>query len=232
MVEGNGKIYLFVPGRLCLFGEHSDWAGMYRTVNSRIVRGSAIVTGTEQGIYAAAERAEKFIMDASPSMPEEACWECEMDTAKLLETAQQGGYFSYVAGVASYINDNYSVGGVRITILKRDLPIKSGLSSSAAICVLVARAFNQLYGLRMNIRGEMQAAFRGEQRTPSRCGRLDQACAYGTRPVLMAFDGTEIESRALRAGATLHWVIANLMASKNTIRILSDLNKAYPFAEN
>ena len=78
----------------------------------------------------------------------------------------------------------------------------------------------------------MQAAFRGEQRTPSRCGRLDQACAYGTRPVLMTFDGMEIESRALRAGSTLHWVVANLMASKNTIRILSDLHKAYPFAKN
>ena len=23
-------ISLFVPGRICLFGEHSDWAGMYR----------------------------------------------------------------------------------------------------------------------------------------------------------------------------------------------------------
>ena len=28
------QINLFVPGRLCLFGEHSDWAGMYRIVNS------------------------------------------------------------------------------------------------------------------------------------------------------------------------------------------------------
>ena len=23
---------LFVPGRICLFGEHSDWAGGYRDV--------------------------------------------------------------------------------------------------------------------------------------------------------------------------------------------------------
>ena len=78
----------------------------------------------------------------------------------------------------------------------------------------------------------MQAAFRGELRTPSRCGRLDQACAYGVKPVLMDFDGLEIDSRELQAGATFHWVIANLMASKDTIQILSDLNKAYPFAQN
>ena len=226
------QIHLFVPGRLCLFGEHSDWAGMYRSVNSEIVKGAAIVSGTEQGIYAVAERAEKFIMASGPDMPEEEHWESEMDTEKLLAVAQQGGFFSYVAGVASYINDNYTVGGVKITILNRDLPIKSGLSSSAAICVLVARAFNQLYRLKMNIKGEMQAAFRGEQRTPSRCGRLDQACAYGVKPVLMEFDGVEIDSRELRVGSTFHWVIANLMASKDTIRILADLNKAYPFAAN
>lgn len=224
------KIHLFVPGRLCLFGEHSDWAGMYRTVNSEIEKGQAIVSGVEQGIYATAEKADKFIITTSPDFPEKESWECEMDSAKLLEVAQQGGYFSYVAGVASYINDNYRVGGVKITIEKRDLPIKSGLSSSAAICVLVARAFNQLYQLRMNIKGEMQAAFRGEQRTPSRCGRLDQACAYGVKPVYMEFDGVEIDSKPIRVGSTFHWVIANLMASKDTIKILADLGKAYPFA--
>ena len=25
---------LFVPGRICLFGEHSDWAGGYRRINA------------------------------------------------------------------------------------------------------------------------------------------------------------------------------------------------------
>ena len=232
-MSGTGKVvHLFVPGRLCLFGEHSDWAGMYRTVNSGLEKGRAIVSGVEQGIYATAERADRFIMTTSPDFEEEENWECEMDTEKLLEVAQGGGYFSYVAGVASYINDNYSVGGLKITVEKRDLPIRSGLSSSAAICVLVARAFNQLYKLKMNVKGEMQAAFRGEQRTPSRCGRLDQACAYGVKPVMMEFDGMEIDSGAIRVGATFHWVIAHLMASKDTIRILADLNKCYPFAEN
>lgn len=227
----NGQINLFIPGRLCLFGEHSDWAGMYKMVNSDIINGAAVVSGTEQGIYATAEKADKFIM-CSSDMSESKHWECEMNTAALLEEAQRGAYFSYVAGVASYINDNYSVGGVKITITKQDLPQKSGLSSSAAICVLVARAFNQLYHLRMNTKGEMQAAYRGEQRTPSRCGRLDQACAYGVKPVLMDFDGVEVDSKMLRVGTTFHWVIANLMAGKDTIKILADLNSAYPFANS
>lgn len=141
-------------------------------------------------------------------------------------------FFSYIAGVASYINDNYSVEGINICVTKMDLPLKSGLSSSSAICVLVARAFNKIYGLHMNTQGEMQAAFRGELRTPSRCGRMDQVCAYGVKSVYMEFDGAEIGCKALKVGATFRYVVANLMSSKDTIKILADLNKCYPFAES
>ena len=53
---------LFVPGRLCLFGEHTDWAGHYRTMNADIVPGAAIVTGIEQGIYGEVEKSPIFEM--------------------------------------------------------------------------------------------------------------------------------------------------------------------------
>ena len=230
--KSNKVIDLFVPGRLCLFGEHSDWAGMHRMVNSGIETGYAIVSGTEEGIYAKAEKADEFIVESKLSVYHHEKLVCPMNTAKLLEIAKEGKFFSYVAGVASYINDNFSVGGVKITITKMDLPIKSGLSSSAAICVLVARAFNRLYNLRMNTKGEMQAAFSGEQRTPSRCGRLDQACAYGVKPVWMEFDGMELETNAISIGTTFHWLIADLKSHKDTVKILSDLNKCFPFAED
>lgn len=222
-------IDLFVPGRLCLLGEHSDWAGLHRIMNSAIVPGQAIVSGIEQGIYATVSAADKFIIESDLT---EDSFVCEMDTNLLREKANQGGYYSYVAGVASYMNEYYSVGGLRIHITKQTLPIKSGLSSSAAVCVLAARAFNQIYKLRISTVGEMQIAFYGEQRTPSRCGRLDQACAYGVKPVHMVFDGNEIQTRPLKIAKPLYWVIADLKAAKDTVRILSDLNKCYPFAEN
>ncbi len=226
------KIELFVPGRLCLLGEHSDWAGRHRVMNSKIVPGQAIVTGIEQGIYATVEKNDKFIVTSNLVSLNRASFECEMDSEKLRETANAGGFFAYVAGVASYINECYNVRGLKIEITKMDLPMKSGLSSSAAICVLVARAFNQLYRLRLNTMGEMNIAFIGEQRTPSRCGRLDQACAYGVKPVCMTFDGNEVSVKQLQFKNTLHWVIADLMAHKDTVRILADLNKCFPFAQN
>lgn len=226
------KIELFVPGRLCLLGEHSDWAGLHRVINSSIVPGQAIVTGIEQGIYAEVEKNEKFIVQSDLESYHDASFSCEMDSEKLREEASAGGFFSYVAGVASYVNECYNVGGLKITITRMDLPMKSGLSSSAAICVLVARAFNQVYRLRLNTMGEMNIAFIGEQRTPSRCGRLDQACAYGVRPVCMTFDGNEVSVKPLPFKKTLHWVIADLKSHKDTVQILSDLNKCFPFAQN
>ena len=43
---------IFVPGRVCLFGEHSDWAGGYRRFNADIEKGFTLLTGTNQGLYA------------------------------------------------------------------------------------------------------------------------------------------------------------------------------------
>jgi len=226
-------IKLFVPGRLCLFGEHSDWAGLHRIINADIVPGAAIVTGIEQGIYAEAESAEHFVMrnEAAELAGMWVDFDCPMQNKELRTVAESDSYFSYASGVASYIKDHYSVEGVKITIKKMTLPMKKGLSSSAAVCVLVARAFNRLYSLNLNTRGEMDIAFKGEQRTRSRCGRLDQACAYGTMPVCMRFDGDDINVERLSVKGNFYWVFADLNAKKDTIKILGDLNKCYPFAE-
>ena len=225
---------LFVPGRLCLFGEHTDWAGHYRTMNADIAPGAAIVTGIEQGIYAEVEKSSIFeLYSDAPEITD--VWHdfsCRMDETELKRVAKSGSFFCYCAGVASYMLEWYKVGGVRIRITDMTLPMKSGLSSSAAICVLVARAFNQLYTLNLNTLGEMNIAYLGELRTSSRCGRLDQVCAFGVKPNLMHFDGDEIEVQTLNVKKHLYWVFADLCAEKDTIRILSDLNKAYPFPNN
>jgi UTP-glucose-1-phosphate uridylyltransferase/mevalonate kinase len=190
------------------------------------------VTGIEQGIYAEVEKSPIFEMysDAPEIADVWSDFSCKMNEAELKGVAKSGTFFSYCAGVASYMLEWYKVGGVRIRITDMTLPMKSGLSSSAAICVLVARAFNKLYKLNLNTLGEMNIAYLGELRTSSRCGRLDQACAFGVKPNLMTFDGDEIEVKALNVKKTLYWVFADLCASKDTIRILSDLNKSYPFA--
>jgi UTP-glucose-1-phosphate uridylyltransferase/mevalonate kinase len=203
-------------------------------MNADILPGAAIVTGIEQGIYAEVEKSSLFeVQSTAPEI--EGQWQdfaCRMDEQELKRIAKSGSFFCYCAGVASYMLEWYKVGGVRIKLTSMTLPMKSGLSSSAAICVLVARAFNLLYNLNLNTLGEMNIAYVGELRTSSRCGRLDQACAFGVKPNLMTFDGDEVEVRSLNVKKPLYWVFADLCGEKDTVKILRDLNRGYPFASD
>lgn len=225
---------IFVPGRICLFGEHSDWAGGYRRINANIEKGYTLITGTNQGIYAEIEPHPTSLVLTSTTTEGEVYgpYEIPMEPKTLLETAQDGGYWSYIAGTAYQILTHYHVRGLVINNYKTDLPIKKGLSSSAAISVLTARAFNRVYDLKMTIRGEMELAYLGEITTPSRCGRMDQGCAYGARPILMTFDGDHLDVTELRVPEDLYFVIVDLMAQKDTMEILARLNRSFPFADN
>lgn len=225
---------IFVPGRICLFGEHSDWAGGYRRINADLEKGYTIITGTNQGLYAEVKpHPTKFILRACLSDgARQGPFELPMERDALLAEAEKGGFFSYAAGVAYQVLTHYRVRGLEIDNYLTDLPIKKGLSSSAAICVLVARAFNRIYDLKMTVRGEMEYAYMGEITTPSRCGRMDQGCAYGNRPILMTFDGERIDVSELTVPKDLYFVIVDLCAGKDTKEILGKLNHCYPFAEN
>ncbi len=224
---------LFVPGRLCLFGEHSDWAGGYRRLNPALEKGYTLIAPTNQGIYAEVKpHPSQLIVRAALNDGTVEELALPMHQSALLEEAQKGGFFSYVAGVAAQFLAHFRVQGLEIDNYLTDLPIQKGLSSSAAICVLVARAFNRLYDLKLSVRGEMEFAYQGEIATPSRCGRMDQACAYGDRPILMRFDGDRLDVVELKVPKPLFFVIVDLGASKNTPEILSQLNQSYPFATN
>ena len=225
---------LFVPGRLCLFGEHSDWAGEYRHFNPTLKKGYALISRTDRGIYAEVKlHPNQLIIRASCGKGiADRFYQLPIDPDALLAEAKQGGFFSYVAGVAYQCMASYPVGGLEINNYLTTLPIKKGLSSSAAICVLVARAFNRLYNLGLTIQAEMELAYLGERTTPSHCGKMDLACAYGDRPILMVFDGDRVEIIELSVSQDLYLVIVDLGAAKDTQLILNRLNQCYPFAQN
>jgi mevalonate kinase len=220
---------LFVPGRLCLVGEHSDWAAGYRSRHPEIPPGVCIVSGTDQGLTARAERADSVLElvsrrpDGSTSGPRRIPSRLEA-----LEAASRGGdFFSYAAGAAAELVRGYGVGGMKLAV-RSDLPMSRGLSSSAAICVLVVRAYSRVYDLGLSPRDEMELAYRGERRAGSACGRMDQICAFGQGPVRLRFDGDGLEVEPLAVTGSFHLLVVDLGRGKDTRRILADLNACYP----
>ncbi|MDZ7722153.1 MAG: hypothetical protein U5R06_04815 [candidate division KSB1 bacterium] len=156
------QVELFVPGRLCLFGEHLHRAGGYRRIDSSISRGFCILVGTNQGIYARARKDGKLVIKSTlPDGMSVGPHEIPMHNNELLQVAEEGGFYSYSAGVAYYTCCHYKVQGLKIDNYKMDLPIRKGLSSSAANNVLVARAYNQLYDIELNLKGRDGAGLSG-----------------------------------------------------------------------
>ena len=225
---------LFVPGRLCLFGEHSDWAGGFRRFNKEIVPGRTLVLGTPQGLAARVKVNDELVVTATNNKGERiGPWRCAMDREELRLAAEGDSFFSYVAGVALVVLTNHRVGGLDIDQHTSTLPLKKGLSSSAAICVLTARAFSECYGLKLTTRGEMEYAYLGEIATGSCCGRMDQACAFGSRPTLLTHDGDRLECESIALPKTpLHLLVVDLGKDKDTPLMLKSLQRSFPCCDD
>jgi mevalonate kinase len=155
-----------------------------------------------------------------------ARWAADVDT--LAAAARAGGFFSYAAGVAAEVLARHDVGGIGIDVTEADLPVGKGLSSSAALCVLVARAYGRVHGLGLDTRDEMALAYAGERLAGSACGSMDQVCAFGRRTLLLTFDGPDVAIEPLAPGAVFHFLVVDLRRAKDTRRILDDLNACFP----
>jgi galactokinase len=225
------QVNLFVPGRLCLFGEHSDWAAEYG-----LCKGFCLVIGTDQGLSASAGPAETFSVETqlpdSDGRPtgRSRRMSCLWQAETLLSAARdENEFFRYCAGVAHQMMLLGGVtGGLDIRITSMDLPLRKGVSSSAAVCILVAKAFDAVYKLGLFPHELMELAYLGEKLTGSQCGRMDQACIYGKTPVLLTFQkSTDIRVEPVFPGGRIDMFFVDLAGKKDTVKILGDLQQAY-----
>lgn len=232
MSKKKSKVDLFVPGRLCLLGEHSDWAAEYG-----LHSGYCLVVGTDQGLQAEADASGRFFVETQvcdqlgrPSGRTRQM-NCSWKTRSLFDAANdRDEFFRFCAGVAhEFIGHPGVTGGLNLRITKMDLPLGKGVSSSAAVCVLVAKAFNVLYQLGLFPDELMDIAYRGERLTGSQCGRMDQVCVYGKTPVLLAFNGaSDVRVAPIFPRQDIYMFFVDLGGRKETRQILADLHSAYP----
>lgn len=220
-------IEIFVPGRLCLFGEHSDWASTYQNVNSEIEGGAAIVNAISEGIFAEASINKKIILKEKKYKS----INCNYEDIDFI--IKQYPFWKYVLCTISYIKDKYKkVEGIYLNIKKVTLPMKKGLGSSAAICLLVVKAYNILYNLNLTEEEEANVAYYSELLSGSKCGKLDQINNFLPGAKLVTFDSDNVVTKSLIVAKDIYMVYADLNGSKDTIKILSDLNSCYPYPKN
>ena len=241
---------IFVPGRLAILGEHTDWICSYRDRNPFLDIGLCLVCATNEGIYARVSRGETgaggadkeksvFIFEHHDDTGEVRCFESTYDRRALEQQARdEQSFFSYVAGaVASVLESYYSDGerelsSLKISNYKTTLPMGRGLSSSAAISVLVVRAFNESFDLGMTLSEIMAIAYKGERKTASECGMMDFCVVMGqdTAALMVMAEEGYCELNVIKNKEPLHFVVADLRADppKNTVEILSSLNNCFP----
>ncbi|MBN2182874.1 MAG: hypothetical protein JW715_13265 [Sedimentisphaerales bacterium] len=228
----NNRVQLSVSGRLCLFGEHSDWAASHG-----VHPGFCISIGTDQHLKATARASDSFLIEtvipdkmglSSSRLKRMSClWEA----GHLRSAAEdKSEFFRYCAGVAYEALTKYGVSsGIEVHITEMDLPLKKGVSSSAAVCVLIAEALNFIWDLNLSYSDLMDMAYNGERLTGSQCGRLDQSCIYGKTPVLLSFDKSDtVDVKPISCSGEIHMFFVDLAGQKDTVRILKDLQTSYP----
>ncbi|RLE64902.1 MAG: hypothetical protein DRJ49_05830 [Thermoprotei archaeon] len=220
------------PGRICLFGEHMDWC-----------RRAVIPAAIDMRTFLLVENKNDYSIEVRSYPPFTSYDHFSLDNFN----PRDGGDLRYVrAVVKAALNRGYNIKGMKLRFIKarrasilmkrsyQDLPVKKGLSSSAAICVATATAIHLRIRGSINLKSPKylteiaDLAYTGERKILGiNCGQMDQyASAYGN---LLYIDcATEPPQIVpLKAKLSLSLIIGDTMQEKNTPRILAWLGRRY-----
>lgn len=193
------------PGRICLVGEHNDWAG-----------GAAVVVPVDREVRATLTPADRLGATA------------RLDGERLSWTEGQGdaGRLFLVPAVADEVRARWGLSRAVQVELEGDLPPGRGLSSSAACSVALVRAWLAADGRTADPDTVADAAWHAEHhRAGVHCGRLDPlACAWAI-PLFLRFSGDAVVTEPLPARFEL--VVGLFRAPRDTHLILDTLGRYF-----
>lgn len=151
-----------VPGRIEVFGKHTDYAGG-RSLVAAVPRGFAVVAGPRDD-----GRVTAF----------DARWDARMDVQPPHDARTFTGWANYVAVVARRLSRNFPDASIGADIVfVSDLPRAAGLSSSSALVVAVATAIARRAGL--PDRADWRAAMPDVLSVAGYLGAVENGLAYG-----------------------------------------------------
>ncbi len=194
---GTPVVIASAPGRLNLIGEHTDYNGG-PVLPVALERRTAVAVGVA------------------------ARWELvsEVDHRRHvveLPSELRGEWTDYVVGVIRELEAiGASPAGAQLTVAS-DVPIGAGLSSSAAICVAVAKVLSALGGRRVSNAALVDVASRAEhEHVGVRGGRMDQTVAvYAKRGTALLYETASERMRPVTMTGRV-WLVETGVAHRLT----------------
>lgn len=180
------------PGRVNLIGDHTDYNGGF-------VLPAALPQRTRVRL---ARRPDRTVQVASAQFPDIAAY-------TLGDECRHGHWHDYVQGVtATLASDNYQLSGFDVYI-DSDVPVGSGLSSSAALEVAALRGLRELFALPVDDRTIARLAHRAETGfVGAPVGVMDQLiCSLGDVDSALFIDTRTLATERLPLPAELGLVV-------------------------
>ncbi|GAB1620124.1 galactokinase [Agarivorans albus] len=186
------------PGRVNLIGEHTDY-------NDGFVLPCAI---DYQAVVAASPRTDSIVRVVSVDYGNQVN---EFDISQPLEFDQDLMWVNYIRGVISVLlNKGFTFSGADIAV-SGNVPQGAGLSSSAALEVVIGQTFKALYELDVS---QQQLALIGQEAENNfvgcNCGIMDQLIsAEGEANHALLIDCRSLETKAVAMPEEMAVVIIN-----------------------
>ena len=205
------------PGRICLVGEHCDYA---------------------KGMSVALPISHKVTAEGTPRNDQTISLISHVDNAVHQLTVSldnltilRDHILRYsVAALKALLEKGHSLGGMDV-VLHSDLPMKKGLSSSAAISVATLKLFNDVYHLNMTEAEIAEFAYIAEHDILGiGCGRNDQIVSSYNSLVLMDYkNGGKPKVTLLQKSRQPMYILVGIPQAdkRNLPLLLKASNKAY-----
>ncbi|UJF17528.1 galactokinase [Vibrio sp. SS-MA-C1-2] len=186
------------PGRVNLIGEHTDY-------NDGFVLPCAI---DYQAVVAAAKRDDNIVRIISVDYDNEIN---QFDLTEEITFEENCMWANYIRGVVKcLLGRGFKFGGVDISV-SGNVPQGAGLSSSAALEVVIGQTFKELYNLEIS---QAEIALNGQQAENEfvgcNCGIMDQLIsAEGQKGHALLIDCRSLETQAVSMPEDMSVVIIN-----------------------
>ena len=164
----DNPLIIKAPGRINLIGEHTDYN-----------KGLVLPASIEKGIYFAvsANNSDTIRIEAFLSQPEKI--EFALNGTHKEFNSFWGNYFKAIIEILN--SKNYPIKGMDC-VFGGDIPIGSGLSSSAALCCGFIYAISKISGKELAREEIALVAQKAEHKIGLNCGLMDQyAVLFGKK---------------------------------------------------